>query len=824
MAIYAQRNVIDSESAELFKLDNVLADQILRWNDSLQAFENANLSSTGDGTIVQNVGTSGEGVFKEKVENTVSLKKIRGGTLISVTADNDTIVIGTTANSLDVTGNNIGTGEGIFKDKIGDLLNLRSFSVGAGDAGATTIVTNGDEIEIASTAEANTVSNLGAGEGIFHQKASADFELKSLTQGNNVTLTGTADEISIAVNFPTGNANSVLVADAAGAVTGSSAPAVVAHATGNQPAGLMYNGTNVGWTTGSVGEVYQFKVTFNATGKPSATSDFPTGWSATIANDTVTVTHTAGAIPKAVHYLGYDTQNTQYRLRQPTGAYGVNIPSVNLTTKFSFNIIQKRMRELAFLNKSVRITINDLSQKKSKSVDLKFDGGISEFVEFLDQNRESLKNKNENNLFKKPIFIEGKNRNIELECSLKWNAGYSEDVYPYTNNIFQKDGGTHLLGFRSALTRVINKYANEHNLLKKNKLTISGEDIKEGLTCVLSVKIPDPKFSSQTKDKLVSSEVRMIVETIVNEKLSIWFDQNPSIAKIILSKVIQAALARDVARKARENVRRKGALELTGLPGKLADCQISKQEGTELFIVEGDSAGGSAKQGRNRENQAVLPLRGKILNTYVDEKNGEYDRGESFVDVKNGKYDNGEKFTDGNGNYVGQELAGYEIDRLQFKIKRTTDGNGTTTWNGIATDKITHLKIYDDSNNMIKLEPTSGTLAPRIGPNNTWNTFDIPIRDLTVNDKLSYYLNGNRLEFNVTAVGFDLDKMEGVTNTVKKVEIIFPDKVNLEFKDVYLYKEAQWSIESIKDYRDEYMLIKALRVRGDRTSRRRAYG
>ena len=183
-----------------------------------------------------------------------------------------------------------------------------------------------------------------------------------------------------------------------------------------------------------------------------------------------------------------------------------------------------------------------------------------------------------------------------------------------------------------------------------------------------------------------------------------------------------------------------------------------------------------------------------------------------------------ELFTDGNGNYVGQELAGYEIDRLQFKIKRTTDGNGTTTWNGIATDKITHLKIYDDSNNIIKLEPTSGTLAPRRGPNNTWNTFDIPIRDLTVNDKLSYYLNGNRLEFNVTGVGFDLDKMEGDTNTVKRIEIIFANKLNIEFKDVYLYKEAEWRIESIKDYRDEYMQIAAVRVRGDRSSRRRAYG
>ncbi len=287
--------------------------------------------------------------------------------------------------------------------------------------------------------------------------------------------------------------------------------------------------------------------------------------------------------------------------------------------KFSQNILAKRMRELAFLNRGIKITFTDASQKKEKTIEFKFDGGILEFVEFLDEKREKLQNKNGNDLFKKPIYIEGSKDNIEIECSLKWNAGYSEDVFPYTNNIYQKDGGTHVLGFRSALTRIINKYANENNLLKKSKLAISGDDIKEGLTCVLSTKIPDPKFSSQTKDKLVSSEVRMIVETILNEKLSIWFDQNPSIAKIILAKIIQAAMARDVARKARENVRRKGALELSGLPGKLADCQIGKQEGTELFIVEGDSAGGSAKQGRDRSNQAVLPLRGKILNTYVEE-------------------------------------------------------------------------------------------------------------------------------------------------------------------------------------------------------------
>ena len=333
------------------------------------------------------------------------------------------------------------------------------------------------------------------------------------------------------------------------------------------------------------------------------------------------------------HFVEFKNGETKIPLKiigksKNTGTRINFLPSKDIfsSTKFSYSVIQKRMRELAFLNKGVKIILHDLTQKKIKTSNFKFDGGINEFVEFLDEKRESLKNKNDNHLFKKPIYIEGIKNNIDIQCSLKWNAGYNEDVYPYTNNIYQKDGGTHLLGFRSALTRVVNKYASEQNLLKKSKVLLSGDDVKEGLTCVLSVKIPDPKFSSQTKDKLVSSEVRNIVEGIINEKLSIWFDQNPSISKIILTKIIQAAVARDVAKKARENVRRKGALELTGLPGKLADCQNSKQEGTELFIVEGDSAGGSAKQGRNREYQAVLPLRGKILNTFTElngvKKNG----------------------------------------------------------------------------------------------------------------------------------------------------------------------------------------------------------
>ena len=287
--------------------------------------------------------------------------------------------------------------------------------------------------------------------------------------------------------------------------------------------------------------------------------------------------------------------------------------------KFSPSILEKRIRELAFLNKGVSVSLKDNSSKKAKEFTHKYDGGIIEFVKYINNKKPILVNKSEKEVFKKPIYVSSSKNNVVVECSFEWNAGYSEEVLPFTNNVPQKDGGTHLLGFRSALTRVINKYSGDRSN-KKNKINLSGEDIK----AVLSIKMADPKFSSQTKDKLVSSEIRNIVEQIISEKVSTWLDQNPSVAKTVLEKITQAALARDVARKARDSVRRKGTFELSGLPGKLADCQIQKREGTELFIVEGDSAGGSAKQGRVREFQAVLPLRGKILNTFVNgKKNGE---------------------------------------------------------------------------------------------------------------------------------------------------------------------------------------------------------
>ena len=301
------------------------------------------------------------------------------------------------------------------------------------------------------------------------------------------------------------------------------------------------------------------------------------------------------------------------------------------STKFNSNTLEKRIRELAFLNKGICITLFDHTGAKPKEYAHNYNGGIQEFVEHINKKKPILVNKNEKEVFKKPIYVTGTKENVVVECSFEWNAGYSEDVLPFTNNIPQRDGGTHLLGFRSALTRAINKYSSDKS--NKKKISLSGEDIKEGLTAVLSIKMPDPKFSSQTKDKLVSSEIRLIVESIISEKISTWFDQNPSVTKNVLEKITQAAMAREVARKARDSVRRKGGFELSGLPGKLADCQISKKEGTELYIVEGDSAGGSAKQGRSREFQAVLPLRGKILNTFVN-TNGKSSNSQSDIATK----------------------------------------------------------------------------------------------------------------------------------------------------------------------------------------------
>ncbi|MBO6853157.1 MAG: DNA topoisomerase (ATP-hydrolyzing) subunit B [Marivivens sp.] len=314
------------------------------------------------------------------------------------------------------------------------------------------------------------------------------------------------------------------------------------------------------------------------------------------------------------HYAKFEHGDTTEHLRvvgDAGGETGTEVRFLASTDTFSnldyvFETLEKRLRELAFLNSGVRIILEDERPAEALRSELYYDGGVREFVKYLDRSKSSI--------MSDPIHMTGERDDIGVEVAMWWNDSFHENVLPFTNNIPQRDGGTHMAGFRAALTRTITKYAQDTGIAKKEKINFTGDDAREGLTCVLSVKVPDPKFSSQTKDKLVSSEVRPAVENLVGEKLSEWFEENPNEAKQIVGKIIEAALAREAARKARELTRRKTAMDVNFLAGKLKDCSEKDPSKTEVFLVEGDSAGGSAQTGRDRRTQAVLPLRGKILN------------------------------------------------------------------------------------------------------------------------------------------------------------------------------------------------------------------